>query len=122
MKTTILLFLLLPSFAFAQDTTTIEQYCEVTIGPGGLFSNKVTLAIDHGNMVRRALTDYRLRDSRDELITFNTRVDALNYMGRQGWILVNALSAPADANGNRYLFKKRVAAGLFKNDVISHGN
>jgi hypothetical protein len=121
MKTTILFLFLLPAIAFAQDTTTVEQYCEITIGTGGLFSNKVTLAIDHGNAVRRALTDYRLRDNNDELITFNTRVDALNYMGRQGWILVNALSAPADANGNRYLFKKRVA-GESRNTASGRSN
>jgi hypothetical protein len=107
MKTLLLFLLLAPSIVFAQDTTTVEQYCEITIAPK-LFSKKVTLAIDYGDLPLSGFSDYRLRDNRDELLSFNTRVDALNYMARQGWELVHALSMPNDAVSSMYLLKKRL--------------
>ena len=108
MKTTILLLLLLPSIAFTQDTATVEQYCEAIIGPAGLFNNKLSLVIDDGSVARRAFGDYRLRDSQNKLILFNTRIDALNYMSRQGWALVHPLRKLPDELDSRFLFKKRV--------------
>jgi hypothetical protein len=54
-----------------------------------VLSRKVTIDVDFGEE-RRLLQDNRLRDEMGKLKTFNTVVDALNYLGRLGWTMVNA--------------------------------
>lgn len=92
--------------SFAQDTTKVEQYCEV-IANGRLFSNKVTIDVDYGEE-RSIWKDHRLKDEEGRLKKFNTTIDALNYLGKMGWKLVNAY--PVNVNGGstsyHYVFKK----------------
>ncbi|ANE53074.1 hypothetical protein [Flavisolibacter tropicus] len=74
---------------FAQtNSTKIEQYCQVTATPR-LLSNKVTIDIDYGEE-KSFWIDMRLREVDGKLKKFNTVIDALNFMGRQGWIFINA--------------------------------
>ncbi|MFN8289883.1 MAG: hypothetical protein U0U70_06485 [Chitinophagaceae bacterium] len=90
-----------------QDTSRVEQYCRL-IAQNRLLSNKVNIDIDYGD-VRKLFSDNRLRDEETgKLKKFNTVVDALNYMGSQGWILVNAFPVSDGANGFtlQYYFKK----------------
>jgi hypothetical protein len=89
-KTCIILALLLVgSGLFAQnDSSKIEQYCQLIITPR-LFSNKVTVDIDLGEE-KSFWADTRLRTFDGKLKKFNTIIDALNFMGREGWIFINA--------------------------------
>ena len=91
----------------AQDTARVEQYCEV-VATARLLSNRVTVDIDYGE-TRSIWKDNRLKDENGKLIKFNTLVDALNYLGRNGWKLVNAFPINSTSNSApvyHYVFKK----------------
>ena len=106
-KIFLLLSILLTSFmSFAQnDTMKVEQYCEVIATPR-LLSNKVTIDINYGEE-RSVWKDTRLKTDEGKVKKFNSVVDALNYMGKDGWIFVNAFPV---INGSsqiyHYVFKK----------------
>ena len=92
--------------SFSQnDTTKIEQYCEVVATPR-LLSNKVTIDVNYGEE-KSVWKDTRLKNDEGKLKKFNTVIDALNYMGKEGWIFVNAFPV---INGTtqiyHYAFKK----------------
>ena len=70
------------------DTARVEQYCQVIATPR-LFSNKVTIDIDYGEE-KSFWRDTRLKTFDGKLKKFNTVVDALNFMGREGWKFMNA--------------------------------
>lgn len=70
------------------DTSGVEQYCQVIATPR-LLSNRVTIDLDFGE-VKNIWRDNRLRNGEGKITKFNTVIDALNYMGRQGWIFINA--------------------------------
>jgi hypothetical protein len=72
----------------AQDTTKVDQYCQVTLAPAGGFSSKISMEIDSSGQVRSLNKDYRLKDANGKTKIFNSNVDALNYVGRLGWKLV----------------------------------
>ena len=89
------------------DTSKVEQYCEV-VATGRMLSNRVTVDIDYGE-ARSIWKDNRLKDESGRLIKFNTLVDALNYLGRNGWKLVNAFPITSSNNSYpvyHYVFKK----------------
>ena len=100
----IILFTSLVSFS-QNDTTKIEQYCEVVATPR-LLSNKVTIDVNYGEE-KSIWKDTRLKNDEGKLKKFNTVIDALNYMGKEGWIFVNAFPV---TNGTtqiyHYAFKK----------------
>jgi hypothetical protein len=108
-------FLQLATLAvFAQsDTTKIEQYCQIIATPR-LFSNKVTIDIDFGEE-KSLWTDNRLRTYDGKLKTFNTIMDALNFMGKEGWVFINAYPV---RNGNsdiyHFGFKKLFSQSEFQ--------
>ncbi len=89
-KVFILSIVLLASFAsFAQsDSFKIEQYCQVIATPR-LLSNKVTIDIDFGEQ-KSYWRDERLKTYDGKLKKFNTIIDALNFMGKEGWFFINA--------------------------------
>jgi len=104
---TILSFSSFQSFAQKEkDTTKVEQYSEIIATPR-LLSNKVTIAIDYGEE-RSIWRDNRLKEDDGRLKKFNTTIDALNYMGREGWTLVNAFPVFVGANSQvyHYVFRK----------------
>ncbi len=70
------------------DTTKAEQYCRLIATPR-LLSNKVTIDIDYGDE-KSFWRDNRLKTDAGKLKKFNTIIDAMNYMGREGWIFINA--------------------------------
>ena len=83
----------------------MEEYCSV-VTRGKLFSSEVTIAIDFGDNPNNRK---RLRDRKGDIVDFTTVIDALNYLGEQGWKLVNAF--PLNATGNsapqyNYIFKR----------------
>ena len=86
---TIVSFLIVTFTSYAQtDTSKIEQYCQVIATPR-LLSNKVTIDIDFGEE-KSVWRDTRLKTYDGRIKKFNTIIDALNFMGKEGWIFVNA--------------------------------
>ena len=96
---------------FAQeDSMKVEQYCEVVATPR-MLSSRVAIEVDYGEE-RSLWRDNRLKEEGGKLKKFNSVIDALNYMARGGWKLVNAFPVNASNNSNsttytyHYLFKK----------------
>ena len=104
----IIAVILFSSFhSFAQkDTSKVEQYAEIVATPR-MFSTKVTIDIDYGEE-RSIWRDNRLKEDNGKLKKFNTTIDALNYMGKEGWTLVNAFPISVGTNSQvyHYVFKK----------------
>ncbi len=91
--------------SFAQDTTTVEQYCQV-VATAKLFSTKVNIAVDFGEPTR-FFSDKRIKDEEGKLQTFNSVIDAFNYMGKTNWKFVNAYpTAGSSGNIYHYIFRK----------------
>lgn len=90
-----------------QDTTRVEQYCQL-LAWGKLFSNKVSVTVDFGQ--QRAFFSSKntmILNDEDKPRKFNSVMDALNYMGMRGWILVNAFPMTiGDRNVYHYVMKK----------------
>ena len=108
-KVIIISIMLLTTYAsFAQtDTSKIEQYCQVIATPR-LLSNKVTISIDFGEE-RSFWSDNRIKNIDGKIKKFNTVIDALNFMGREGWSFINAYSVRnADTEIYHFAFKKLV--------------
>jgi len=110
----VLILVSVQSMAQSADTSMVEQYCRLE-ATGRLFSNKVTIDVDFGDS-RRVFGDYRLRDEETgKLKKFNSVTDALNYMGAQGWQLVNAFPVYSGSTGGsntyHYYFKKQFPKG-----------
>ena len=105
-KILVLLLVLVPGMLYAQK---LEKYCEI-MAIGKMFSSKVTITVDFGEQ-RGFFKDTRLRDEEGDVVKFNSTIDALNYMGTQGWKLVNAFPI---SNGNQnvyhFFFKKEYDA------------
>ena len=103
------LLLLLSSSSFAQaDTSKIEQYCQIIATPR-LLSNKVTIDIDFGEE-KSFWRDTRLKTYDGRFKKFNTIIDALNFMGKEGWVFMNAY--PVRTNNTEiyhFAFKKLFA-------------
>jgi hypothetical protein len=100
-------FLFFTISSFAQDSEKVEQYCKLVVTPR-LLSTKVTIAVDYGEE-RSVWKDNRLKNDDGKLIKFNTEIDALNYLGKQGWKLVNAYPVTVGTNTNptyHYVFRK----------------
>jgi hypothetical protein len=106
-------FMLIALNSFAQDSTKVEQYCRL-VAYNKLLSTKVNIDVDFGQE-RKFFSDSRMRDEETgKLKKFNTVVDALNYMGSQGWILVNAFPV---LEGSSYAYHYYFKRGFNKEDV-----
>ena len=109
MKKTVLAgFAFLIAFiSYAQaDTTKVEQYCQVIATPR-LLSNKVTIDVDFGEE-KSFWGDTRLRTESGKLKKFETIIDAMNYMGKAGWIFINAFPVRiGDTEVYHFAFKKQ---------------
>jgi hypothetical protein len=64
------------------------KYC-LLLGRGKFLSNDVDISIDYGQD-SSLFEDTRIRDKKGKKITFNSIIDALNYMESLGWEFVNA--------------------------------
>lgn len=78
-----LLFTILssPLISFGQEPKFV--YCTI-IATEKFLSNKVNIELDFGQKMKY-FADNRLKDEKGKAIVFNTNVDAMNYMGKQGW-------------------------------------
>ena len=79
-------------------------------------SNKVTIDIDFGES-KSIWQDTRLKTDGGNIRKFNTVIDALNYMGKQGWKLVFvAPRAGSDVASYYYTFQKEFDVAELKRD------
>ena len=98
----------------SQDGAKVEQYCRL-VATGKMLSNKVTIDVDFGEERKLFSGDKRMKDeTTGKLKKFNSTTDALNYMGAQGWTLVNAFPVTvANSEIYHFYFKK-----LFNRDEV----
>lgn len=86
MKKFVFILCLLPLASFCQsDTSKVQQFCEI-VAAAKFLSNKVNIAIDYGEK-SSIWKDQRVKDKDGEAKDFNSVIDALNYMGKNGWKL-----------------------------------
>ena len=64
------------------------MYCEI-VGMTKFMSNKVNITLDFGQFNKFG-SDQRLRDEEGKPIVFNSMVDAMNWMGADGWKFMQA--------------------------------
>lgn len=84
----------------------LYTYCQI-VGTQKFLSLKCTIAIDYGQE-RKFGEDNRVRDENGNVQSFNSMIDALNYMGDQGWDFVQAyVISMGNQNVYHYLLKKK---------------
>ena len=107
-KLIVLLFALVSLSCLAQDNERNYAYCQI-VGTKSILSSKVTIEIDFGQ-ARKLFADLRLKNDAGKAIKFNSMIDALNYMGAQGWEFVQAYAITVgNSNVYHYLLKKPVS-------------
>ncbi len=104
MKKLLVLTMVLVSYVSYGQTKT-EQYCEM-LAIGKLFSTKVNITIDFGQ-AKNIWADSRMKDENGNTRTFNSVMDALNFMAKEGWKLVNAFPiTEGGSNVYHYVLKR----------------
>ncbi|MCL2329406.1 MAG: hypothetical protein FWC39_12955 [Bacteroidetes bacterium] len=105
MKRVLVIFAAIFIYSMAQSQEFV--YCQL-VGQGKLFSNKVTVEFDYGQQAG-FFADRRLMDENGKPIVFNSMVDAMNFMGADGWEFVQAYAVTTgNVNVYHWLLKKRV--------------
>lgn len=90
-------------------------YCEL-IGLGKFMSSKVVVTVDFGQDDHG--WDARIVDEKGKSISFNSMVDAMNYMGKLGWEFEQAyVVTESKQNVYHWLLGKDVS----DNEVINEG-
>lgn len=93
----------------AADSIKINKYiyCEL-VGNQKILSYKVTVSIDYGEE-KGFFQDTRMRNEQTGKVqTFNSMIDALNYMGNNGWEFVQAyIVTTGQQNVYHWLLKKK---------------
>ncbi len=69
-----------------QDVKPYKVYCEI-VATQKIFSNKSTVELDFGQFAGFWSSDRQLVDEQGNTISFNSALDAANYMARRGWDL-----------------------------------
>lgn len=102
----LLLFAVLSVCAFSQEKNYI--YCEL-LGTGKFMSKKVNVQVDFGQATSFWKSIDYLKDEKGKAISFNSMVDAMNYMGKEGWEFVQAYVVTTNnQNVYHWLLKKEV--------------
>lgn len=88
---------------FAQSENENRVYCEL-VGSSGMFSSKVKVTVDFGQETSfwKGDKDQQLVDSEGKDIKFNSMVDAMNFMGKNGWKFIQAYTIGDGKNGYVY--------------------
>ena len=83
-------------------TTTIyaqnKVYCEI-VKPAQI-GKKVKIIIDFGQEREKSKGQQVLVNKKGEIIQFNSKIDALNYMTTLGWDFVQAYTVASGSSGN----------------------
>ena len=82
-----------------------EQYCEV-VANGTIWSSKIVIDIDYGE-AKSIWKNNLVKNEDGSVKKFNSIIDAINYLGSEGWKLVNAFPVTMETrNVYHYVFKK----------------
>lgn len=113
MKISLLIIVILLALSANSNAQKVEKYCEL-VATAKLFSAKVNIDVNFGEERKFfEFKDRRVKDSLGSVKRFNSVVDALNYMGQQGWKLVNAFPVSTGTTGGavyHFFFKKEFDA------------
>lgn len=109
----LLMIFALTTTVTAQDKTHADAsvkfiYCELTNAEKSV-GTMTTVEADFGQK-KGGFHDLRLKDKETgKVITFNSMVDALNYMGNQGWELVQTYQEKVeDRIVHHWILKKQI--------------
>ena len=112
MKNAIILLFVLCLFSFTSifaqvNKETKFKYCEL-VGTQKFLSQKLTITLDFGE-AKNIWKDNRLKDEvTGKVQIFNSMVDALNYMGEDGWEFTQAYVVTiGQQNVYHWLLKKK---------------
>jgi hypothetical protein len=112
-KIILILFVMSSLNSLAQtDSVKIEKFCQVIASPR-LLSNKVTIDIDFGDE-KKFWNDTRLRTWEGRVRKFNTIIDAMNFMGREGWSFINAYPV---RNGDTEIFHFAFKKFFYRSEI-----
>lgn len=90
-----------------QDTLDKFMYCQI-VGTSKFMSSKVTIEIDFGQ-ARGLWSDNRLRGEDGKPIVFNSMIDAMNWMGNDGWEFMQAyVLTVGQQNVYHWILKKNI--------------
>lgn len=87
-KIILMLLIIIPILSFSANKKTYV-YCQL-VGVEKALSNKVNVQIDFGQSTNFWKGVDYLKDEKGKKVTFNSMIDAMNYMGSQGWEFVQA--------------------------------
>jgi hypothetical protein len=82
------------------------------------FSSRNRLSLDYGQNVKGAVVEPEMVDMAKNISGSSSVIDALNYLARHGWELLNVTNVPGDASGTtsryidsetRYLHRRPIA-------------
>lgn len=105
-KLFLLFFIVFSMSIFAQEPAYV--YCEL-VGTGKFMSTKVNVQVDFGQATSIWKGVDYLKDKDGKKISFNSMVDAMNYMGYQGWEFVQAYVVTVNnQNVYHWLLKKEI--------------
>ncbi len=103
-KFSLLLFLILSaSTLFAQENSKFV-YCEIFSSMKGM-SGKQVYAIDFGQK-SELISDKTYKDESGKPLIFDSMIDAMNFMAKNGWELVQVYIPVSPAV--RYVLKKKI--------------
>lgn len=93
--------------AFSQEKSFV--YCEL-LGTSKLLSSKVNVKVDFGQATSFWKGVAYLKDEKGKNRNFNSMVDAMNFMGKEGWEFVQAyVVTSGNQNVYHWLLKKEVS-------------
>lgn len=111
MKKLLFLLMFLPALAMAQKDTSHSaakyKYCRL-IETGKIIGKGVNIYVDYGDTT---MLSGNPKDALGKKIKFDTILSALNYMGEQGWDLVNSFIIRNPNNvgyEGHYLMKRKL--------------
>lgn len=101
-------FITIVLLAFKPTSAPVKwQYCTVTV-TGSPFRAKVRIVVDNGQEKgTKASKDNMVKDPAGSVMNFNSPIDAMNYMGQDGWECVTAYN-PGTVAFVQFLMRKPV--------------
>ena len=83
------------------------KYCSIVGYNASIFGKKIIVTVDYGQKYQFWKAQ-NITDANNKNIIFNSMVDALNFMEKNGWEYVNNTEyTSGNANVSNFLFKKK---------------
>jgi hypothetical protein len=84
------------------------EYIQI-VGSGNFRVGKIGVRIDFGNENKYLSTkEIRIKDENGDLLEFNSMIDALNFLSKNGYEFIDSYTIPHDYNDTcYYILKKR---------------